>query len=148
MNLFGGEILKSISSTDDDSVSSDRSLRTVTQQQFIALGMGIPACILAIFSLRFMSTKTLQIVGFFIIAFMFILLASLFAPLKDKDSNALFAVYCLLLFSLSFGPNLSTFILPAETYPKEVRATFNGISAACGKLGAFTGMLATVTTSC
>lgn len=34
---------------------------------------------------------------------------------------------------------LTTFILPAETFPKEIRSTFGGIAAACGKLGAFVG---------
>ena len=131
--------MKSISNSDDDNVSSTHSIRKVALQQLIALSMGLPACILAIYSLRLISIKSLQVWGFFIIAAMFILLACLFYPLKEKSSDGLFAIYCMLLFSLSFGPNLATFILPAHTYPKEVRATFNGISAACGKLGAFTG---------
>jgi nitrate/nitrite transporter NarK len=81
--------------------------------------------------------------GFFFIAICFVAMAALFKPLSHghlENTNALFAVYCILLFSLSWGPNLTTYILPAQTYPKEVRATFNGISAACGKLGAFTGV--------
>jgi hypothetical protein len=51
----------------------------------------------------------------------------------------LYGIYCLLLLSLSFGPMLTVFILPTETFPKEIRATFGGIAAACGKLGAFVG---------
>jgi len=143
VNLFGGEILNKINSTDDDNVSADSSVRQVAMQQLIALGMGIPACLCAILALRYIGTKRLQVYGFLFIAFCFVLLACLFAPLahgKHKNPDALFAVYCLLLFSLSWGPNLTTYLLPAETYPKEVRATFNGISAACGKLGAFTGV--------
>lgn len=115
----------------------------ITEKQIIALGMGIPACLCAIFTLRAIGTKRLQVYGFFFIAACFVLMAALFKPLshgKMKNTNALFGVYCMLLFSLSYGPNLTTYILPAETYPKEVRATFNGISAACGKLGAFTGV--------
>lgn len=140
VNLFGGEILQSISDANDDNVSSAHALRRVTLQQLIALAMGLPACILAIYSLKVISIKNLQVWGFFFIAGMFVLLACLFYPLKEKSTDGLFAIYCMLLFSLSFGPNLATFILPAHTYPKEVRATFNGISAACGKLGAFTGV--------
>ena len=52
----------------------------------------------------------------------------------------MFAVYCFLLFSLSFGPNLTTFVLPAQTFSKKTRATFNGLSAAMGKMGAFLGV--------
>ena len=38
------------------------------------------------------------------------------------------------------GPNVTTFVLPAETFPKEIRSTYNGICAACGKLGAVVGV--------
>ena len=62
--------------------------------------------------------------------------AALFEPLKDRNPNLLFAFYCLLLFFLTFGPNVTTYVLSAEVYPKEIRSTFNGISAAMGKLGA------------
>lgn len=39
----------------------------------------------------------------------------------------------------NFGPNTTTFVIPGEIYPTEVRATCHGLSAACGKLGAATG---------
>lgn len=144
VNLFGGEIISAINDGDDDNISSDKSIRMITQQEVIGLTMGIPACLLAIYSLRVMSIKQLQVRGFVFIALCFGLLAALFSPLKngagDAGKNSLFFVYCLLLFSLSYGPNLTTFILPAETFPKEVRSSFNGLSAAMGKLGAFTGV--------
>ncbi|KAJ1412133.1 major facilitator superfamily domain-containing protein [Ochromonadaceae sp. CCMP2298] len=143
VNLFGGEILTAINASDDDNVSADTSIHRVAMQQLLALSMGIPACIGAIYSLQCMSLKTLQVYGFLFITACFLLLACLFAPLSHgplKNTDMLFALYCLLLFSLTYGPNLTTFILPAQMYPREVRATFNGISAACGKLGAFTGV--------
>lgn len=143
MNLFGGQILNAISSTDDDNVSANSSIRMIAEKQIIALGMGIPACICAILTLRAIGIKKLQVWGFVFIAVCFVVLACLFKPLSHgemQNNNALFGVYCILLFSLSYGPNLTTYLLPAQTYPKEVRATFNGISAACGKLGAFTGV--------
>jgi len=142
VNLFGGQILTAINSSDDDNVSADASIHRVAMQQLLALSMGIPAIILAIYSLPW-GLKTLQVGGFLFISACFVLLAVLFKPLSHgplKNKKVLFAVYCLLLFSLTYGPNLTTFILPAQMYPREVRATFNGISAACGKLGAFTGV--------
>ena len=51
----------------------------------------------------------------------------------------LFACYCLLNFTLSFGPNVTTFVLPAATYPAETRSTMAGLSSAAGKLGAVLG---------
>lgn len=140
MNLFGGAIVSQISNTDDDNVSNDTSVFNVSKQQLIGLSMGIPACIAAILCLYVVSTKTLQVYGFLFIAFCFTILAATFVPLRDFNPDLLFTIYCLLLFSLSFGPNLTTYVLPAQTYPKSVRATFNGISAACGKVGAVVGV--------
>jgi nucleotide-binding universal stress UspA family protein len=39
-------------------------------------------------------------------------------------------------FFTEFGPNMTTFVYPAEIFPVEVRTTGHGISAAAGKLGA------------
>lgn len=136
-------MLQSIDDSGDINVSSSMNIRKVSGQQLIALSTGIPACLLSIIHLKYRGVKELQVFGFVLIVFFFILLATLYSPLKhgsSKNTNALFAIYCLLLFALSYGPNISTYILPALIYPKEVRTTFNGISAACGKLGAFTGV--------
>jgi hypothetical protein len=35
-----------------------------------------------------------------------------------------------------FGPNATTYVVPGEVFPTDVRAFFHGISAAVGKLGA------------
>ena len=84
-------------------------------------------------------TKKLQVRGFVFCGACFVLMAVVFKPFKHDHPDWLFAVYCLLTFSLSGGPNVSTFVLPSETFPAEVRSTFNGISAAMGKLGAVVG---------
>ena len=141
VSLFGGQIVGAVYETDDDNVTSKESLRHVTGMELLALAMSVPAILASIYALKHVSIKNLQVWGFVFIVVCFALLGGLFDMLKSSgNSDALYAIYCLLLFSLSFGPNLSTFILPAQTYPKKVRATFNGISAACGKLGAFAGI--------
>ena len=35
-----------------------------------------------------------------------------------------------------FGPNATTWLLPGEVFPTDIRATCHGISAATGKVGA------------
>ena len=90
VNLFGGEILKALSDRDDDSVSSNRSVRTVTQQQLIALGTGLPAILLGIYCIERAGLKNLQMVGFLFIALCFVLLAALFQPLQVTKANVLF----------------------------------------------------------
>jgi MFS transporter, PHS family, inorganic phosphate transporter len=48
-------------------------------------------------------------------------------------------LYGVSYFFTEFGPNMTTFICPAELFPTEVRTTGHGISAGAGKLGAFIG---------
>jgi MFS family permease len=49
-------------------------------------------------------------------------------------------VYGVSYFFTEFGPNMTTFVMPSELYPVEMRATGHGISAGIGKLGAFIGV--------
>ena len=50
-----------------------------------------------------------------------------------------FLFYGLSFFFSNCGPNTTTFVLPSEVFPTEVRATCHGISAAAGKIGAVVG---------
>ena len=47
--------------------------------------------------------------------------------------------YALSFFFSNLGPNTTTYVLSAETFPTEIRATCHGLSAAAGKLGAVIG---------
>ena len=49
-------------------------------------------------------------------------------------------VYGVSYFFTEFGPNMTTFVMPSEIYPVDMRATGHGISAGVGKLGAFIGV--------
>ncbi|XP_023637432.1 probable inorganic phosphate transporter 1-6 isoform X2 [Capsella rubella] len=48
-------------------------------------------------------------------------------------------LYSLTFFFSNFGPNATTFIVPAEIFPTRLRSTCHGISAASGKAGAMVG---------
>lgn len=57
-----------------------------------------------------------------------------------KDQRIGFVVlYSLTFFFANFGPNATTFGVPAEIFPASLRSTCHGISAASGKLGAMVG---------
>ena len=49
-------------------------------------------------------------------------------------------VYGVSYFFTEFGPNMTTFVMPSEIYPVDMRATGHGISVGVGKLGAFIGV--------
>ncbi|KAI4372873.1 hypothetical protein MLD38_011057 [Melastoma candidum] len=52
---------------------------------------------------------------------------------------AFIALLSLTLLFSNFGPNSTTFIVPAELFPARFRSTCHGISAAAGKAGAIIG---------
>ncbi|KAJ9154169.1 hypothetical protein P3X46_027532 [Hevea brasiliensis] len=49
------------------------------------------------------------------------------------------SAYSLTFFFSNFGPNATTFVVPAEIFPASLRSTCHGISAASGKVGAMVG---------
>ncbi|GAB4828467.1 Inorganic phosphate transporter [Ancistrocladus abbreviatus] len=48
-------------------------------------------------------------------------------------------LYGLTFFFSNFGPNTTTFIVPAELFPARFRSTCHGIAGAAGKIGALIG---------
>jgi PHS family inorganic phosphate transporter-like MFS transporter len=69
-------------------------------------------------------------------------MAALFAALGSLDGPPpplTLALYGGTFLFSNFGPNSTTFILPAETFPAHLRATLNGVCAAAGKVGAVVG---------
>ena len=55
------------------------------------------------------------------------------------DPATLVFLYGMTFFFANYGPNTTTFILPSLIFEEDHRATWNGVSAAAGKLGALTG---------
>jgi len=55
------------------------------------------------------------------------------------DPTMLVFLYGMTFFFANYGPNTITFILPSLIFDEEHRSTWNGVSAAAGKLGALTG---------
>jgi PHS family inorganic phosphate transporter-like MFS transporter len=110
----------------------------VATQGMMLTAIGLPAVLSALWSLQKLGTKTLAVWGFLLIALSTAILAAIWRPVNS--SWTLFGGYLLLSFALNWGPNMTTFVLPQEVFPVEIRATFNGFAAACGKLGAVIGI--------
>ncbi|KAK8585742.1 hypothetical protein V6N13_050714 [Hibiscus sabdariffa] len=49
-------------------------------------------------------------------------------------------MYSLTFFFANFGPNATTFVVPAEIFPARLRSTCHGILAASGKAGEMVGV--------
>ncbi|KAI4383152.1 hypothetical protein MLD38_009027 [Melastoma candidum] len=84
----------------------------------------------------------IQLVGFFMMSLFMFVIAIKYDDLKDPSKHLawLFAIlYGLTFFFANFGPNSTTFVLPAELFPTRVRSTCHALSAAAGKAGAIFG---------
>jgi len=113
----------------------------------IEMCVGVPATLHAIYAMKTMGTKRLQMWGFLFVAGTCALIAALWTTLVQCSSDScpakeycLFGLFLLFYFSVNWGPNMTTFVLPQELYPIQIRTTFNGIAAATGKLGAIAGI--------
>ncbi|MCI4459357.1 MAG: MFS transporter [Acidilobus sp.] len=114
-----------------------KSLVAQVLRSGIPLLIGIPGYFIAAYLVDKVGRKSLQTIGFSVMAFIYALLALSYMGFIGTLGD----VYKYLLFGLSFtfinlGPNTTTFIIPAEVYPVRYRSTGHGISAAAGKVGA------------
>jgi PHS family inorganic phosphate transporter-like MFS transporter len=117
-------------------------------QSLIALCATVPGYWFTVALIDHIGRFVIQLVGFF---FMTVFLFALAIPYyhwrgQPCDSGycggqhtAFVIMYSLTFFFANFGPNSTTFIVPAEIFPARLRSTCHGISAAAGKAGAIVG---------
>lgn len=105
----------------------------------IFLVAAVPGYILASFTIDRLGRKWIQCVGFGMMALAYLVLA--FVPGLSSIVIPFLVIYGISYFFTEFGPNVTTFVYPAEIFPVMVRSTAHGIAAATGKLGAFIGAL-------
>lgn len=110
-----------------------------TNSVYIAL-MALPGYFLAIWTSNVITRKNLQLLGFIMIAGLYSALGIWLSWFKEHQI-LMIITYGLTFFFSNFGPNTTTFIVPAEApqFKTPVRSSSHGISAAAGKLGAVLG---------
>lgn len=99
----------------------------------------LPGYILAAFTIDRLGRKWIQCVGFAMMTVTYALIA--FIPALSSMAIPFLLVYGVSYFFAEFGPNVTTFVYPAEVFPVMIRTTGHGIAAALGKVGAFLGAL-------
>ena len=112
-------------------------LYNVLVQLAIFAAFAVPGYIVAILLLDKTGRKSIQVLGFGMMALCFLLIG--LVPGATTTAITFILLYGVSYFFTQFGPNTTTFIYPAELFPVEVRTTGHGISAGAGKLGAFLG---------
>lgn len=93
----------------------------------------LPGYWMAIFTIDTIGRKPLQIFGFVALTIIFSILGFYYQHLNQ---GAMLAFYVIAQFFFNWGPNTTTFIVPAECFPTRYRSSGHGVSAAMGKIGA------------
>lgn len=75
--------------------------------------------------------------GFVLVAGSYVALVAV--VVNNASMPILFLAFAITFFVTNAGPNTTTFVLPAHCFPTTIRTFANGLSAACGKLGAVAG---------
>ncbi len=97
----------------------------------------LPGYIIAAFTVDRIGRKPIQLIGFAMMAISYGLL--FIFPALTKITVTFLLLYGLAYLFTEFGPNITTFLYPAEIFPVTVRTTAHGIAAGIGKFGAFIG---------
>ncbi|WMV46894.1 hypothetical protein MTR67_040279 [Solanum verrucosum] len=109
-------------------------------QTLIALCSTVPGYWFTVFLIDRIGRFTIQVIGFTMMTvFMFALAIPYHHWTLPGHHIGFVVLYSLTFFFANFGPNATTFVVPAEIFPARLRSTCHGISAACGKLGAMVG---------
>lgn len=114
--------------------------RIARAQTLIALCSTVPGYWFTVAFIDKMGRFAIQIMGFFFMTvFMFALAIPYHHWTIPANRIGFVVMYSLTFFFSNFGPNATTFVVPAEIFPARLRSTCHGISAASGKAGAMVG---------
>jgi PHS family inorganic phosphate transporter-like MFS transporter len=116
----------------------DESYRLARAQALVALWSTVPGYYFTVFTIDILGRRTIQLMGFFFMTLFMGILAGDY-PNLSKHKGPFVALYSLTFFFANWGPNATTFVIPAEIFPAKFRSTAHGISAAWGKAGAIVG---------
>eukprot|EP00931_Biecheleriopsis_adriatica_P044914 TRINITY_DN25743_c3_g1_i1.p1 TRINITY_DN25743_c3_g1~~TRINITY_DN25743_c3_g1_i1.p1 ORF type:complete len:485 (-),score=84.80 TRINITY_DN25743_c3_g1_i1:139-1545(-) len=137
--LFAPTVLKSVFHMEKGASPIGPSLEDNLCWQLTILALlGLPGYYVSVCFMDKLGRKNIQLQGFFVMALLYAGLGAFLTPLQNSAGLLLF-IYGLTYFFSNFGPNSTTFILPSESFPKEVRSSLNGFCAAAGKVGATVG---------
>ncbi|KAF2649586.1 inorganic phosphate transporter 1-4 /Pi cotransporter [Lophiostoma macrostomum CBS 122681] len=89
--------------------------------------------------IKYASPKVIQFWGFVALFALFVVTGAAWPRLLGNAtySVGLIVLYVLCQIAFNLGPNVTTFIIPAEIFPTRYRCTCHGISAAAGKFGSW-----------
>ncbi|KAJ3681727.1 hypothetical protein LUZ60_014300 [Juncus effusus] len=141
-NLFQKDIFSAIGWIPKAATMSaiDELFKIARAQTLIALCGTVPGYWFTVAFIDIIGRFYIQFIGFLMMSVFMLGLAIPYQHWTTPGNHIGFIVmYAFTFFFANFGPNSTTFIVPAEIFPARLRSTCHGISAASGKVGAIIG---------
>ncbi|KAJ9679703.1 hypothetical protein PVL29_021579 [Vitis rotundifolia] len=127
-------------------VSALREVFETSRAMFVVALLGtFPGYWFTVFFIDRIGRYIIQLVGFFMMSLFMLIIGVKYEYLRDENKWLFAVLYGLTFFFANFGPNSTTFVLPAELFPTRVRSTCHAMSAAAGKAGAMIGAFVVAT---
>ncbi|WP_051341752.1 MFS transporter [Pseudonocardia spinosispora] len=120
------------------------TLANIAINTCLVICFSLVAALVGLALLDRMPRKHLQILGFGLSALSMLAIAAIPGLTATVVPFAL--IFGVSLFGIALGPNFTTMLLAAESYPTSIRSTAHGLSAGIAKIGAFAGALTTPVT--
>ncbi|KAL6847427.1 hypothetical protein ACP4OV_023280 [Aristida adscensionis] len=131
--------------TDQNNKVERISIGKMAELTGITLGATLPGYFVSVALVDRIGRVRIQLLGFAMMSIFTLCLAVLHHYEEHRYYNIHIelkkTMYAITLFFANFGPNTTTFIIPAEIFPARLRSTCHGISAAVGKIGAIIGVI-------
>jgi PHS family inorganic phosphate transporter-like MFS transporter len=119
----------------------EETFKVAVFQAIVALVAAIPGYWLTVYFIDRIGRRKIQMMGFLCMGIVYFALGIPYHYWGEKKNKGFLFLYGLTFFFANFGPNTTTFIVPAELFPARFRSTCHGFSGAVGKVGAFFGTL-------
>ncbi|PON96884.1 Phosphate transporter [Trema orientale] len=124
----------------DFEVNALREVFETSRAMFVIALLGtFPGYWFTVFFIERLGRFKIQLIGFFMMSFFMLIIGVKYEYLKSSNGTLFAVLYGFTFFFANFGPNSTTFVLPAELFPTRVRSTCHALSAASGKAGAIIG---------
>lgn len=123
----------------DELHAFQEAFRVARLQAIMTICSSIPGYFATVFFIDRIGRVKIQAMGFLFMALGMFAIGFPYNYWVDKDNIGFMILYGLTFFFSNFGPNTTTFIVPAELFPARFRCTCHGISGAAGKIGAIIG---------
>ncbi|GBG75628.1 hypothetical protein CBR_g20258 [Chara braunii] len=127
---------------DPKEMSGFMEMKSIARAQAIMTAVAIiPGYWVTAATIDCIGRYAVQVQGFFFMTVISIILVATFEWFMENKHNGGFLIcFGLELFFINFGPNVTTFIFPAEIFPGAYRTQCHAITSAAGKIGGVLGV--------